>query len=141
MCLINCFVWYKHNLENSDFNNKNICYCKLYWSFSVPLPPGPILRGSSNFAYDNLIIKWTAPANNTFVTKYRVSVDGTTQQTSSYKPEIHFIAKDLTPGMNYTVKIVTVSGTTDDVQESSVLNETIRITPTSKKMMCLWIWF
>lgn len=101
------------------------------------MPPGPILNDSSNFAYDNLIIKWTAPANNTLVTKYRVSINGTTQQTSSHNPEIHFTAKDLTPGMKYTVKIVTVSGTTDSVEESSELIETIRITPTSKKIMCL----
>lgn len=111
------------------------------WSFSVPLPPGPILTGSSNFAYNNLIIKWTAPANNTFVTKYRVSIDGATQQTLRHDPEIQFTAKALTPGMNYTVKIVTVSGTTDNVSESSEHIETIRITPTSKKMMCFWIWF
>lgn len=100
------------------------------------MSPGPILRGSSNFAHNNLIIKWTAPVNNTFVTKYRVSIDGATEQTSSHEPEINFTVKTLTPGMNYTVKIATISGTTD-VKESLEHIEIIRITPTSTQMMCL----
>lgn len=101
--------------------------------FSVPLPPGPILK-SSYFAHDNLIIKWTAPANRTFVTKYRVSIDGATQQTLGGEPEIQFSVKALTPGMICTVKIVTISGATD-VKESSEYFETIRIISTSEYIM------
>lgn len=102
----------------------------LYSPVSVPLPPGPILIGQSIFAHDNFIIKWTAPSN-TFVTKYRVSIDGDTQHTLSHEPEINFTVKVLTPGMNYSVKIVTISGTTN-VKESLEHIEIIRITPTSK---------
>lgn len=102
-------------------------------SFSVPWPPGPILIGQSSFAHDNLIIKWTAPVN-TFVTKYRVSIDEATQHTLSHEPEIELTVKMLTPGMNYTAKIATLSGTSD-VKESLEHIEIIRITQTSKYIL------
>lgn len=65
------------------------------------------------------------------MTKYRVSTDGATQHTLNREPQIEFTVKVLTPGVNYTVKIATLSGTAD-VKESLEHIEIIRITPTSK---------
>ena len=97
------------------------------------MPPGQI-TSESNFAHDNLVIKWTAP-ENTHVTKYEVTIDGTTKETSNKSSSISFGVTSLVPGKYYDVEIVTVSGT-DDVKKSSPYNEEIRIKPTSKWEIC-----
>lgn len=99
------------------------------------MPPGQI-TSESNFAHDNLVIKWTAP-ENTHVTKYEVTIDGTTKETSNKSSSISFGVTSLVPGKYYNVKIVTVSGLNEsDVKKSSPYNEEIRIIPTSKWEIC-----
>lgn len=83
----------------------------------------------SNFAYDNLQIKWTKPSN-TFVTGYEVIIDDIKYTTSSSELT-QFNGKNFTPGKHYNVTIVTVSGITD-VKKSVKYTKQIRITPTSK---------
>lgn len=102
-------------------------------SISVPSAPGPVIPSQSNFAHDNLQVKWTEPVN-TVVTNYEVSLDGNTYTTMSSDTMYHFNGKNFVPGKSYEISIVTVSGTTSDiVKKSSKHTEWIRITPTSKK--------
>ena len=99
-----------------------------------PMPPGQIIENESNFGYDNISIKWTAP-ENTSVTKYEVTIEGTNykQETTNSNPSISFGVTSLVPGKHYNVQIVTVSGTTEsDVKRSSPYVKQIRITPTRK---------
>lgn len=107
----------------------NIC---ILFSLTVPLAPGPI-KIESHFAHNNLQIKWTMPVN-TVVTKYEVTVDGTTYTTMSNDTIYHFNGKNFVPGKSYVISIVTVSGTISDiVKKSSVHTESIRTTPRSKR--------
>lgn len=102
-------------------------------SLTVPLAPGLIIKNGSNFAHNNLTIKWTAPAN-TVVTKYEVTIDDTPYTTMSSDAMYQFTGKDFVPGKRYAISIVTVSGTTSDiVKRSSEHMESIRTTPTSKR--------
>ena len=98
------------------------------------MPPRQIIKSESHFAHDNLLIKWTAP-ENTHVTKYEVTIDGKTNETSNNSSSISFGVTSLVPGKYYNVKIVTVSGLSD-VKKSSPYNEEIRIIPTSKWEIC-----
>lgn len=105
----------------------------IYQSITVPSAPGPVIPSQSNFAHDNLQVKWTAPVN-TVVTKYEVSLDGTTYTTMSSDAMFQFTGKVFVPGHLYVISIVTVSGTTSDiVKKSSKHTEWIRTTPTSKR--------
>lgn len=71
---------------------------------------------------------------NTLVTKYEVTIDGTTYTTTSIDVMYQFTGKVFVPGKSYVISIVTVSGTTADiVRKSSEHREWIRITPTSKR--------
>lgn len=97
---------------------------------SDPLSPGPILN-ESNFAHNGLRINWTAP-NNTFVTRYEVTIDDVSYNTSSNSITLaQFNGKSFTPGAYYYVRIVTVSGETLS-KKSPAHTEWIRIIPTSK---------
>lgn len=102
-------------------------------SITVPSAPGPVIPSQSNFAHDNLQIKWTAPVN-TVVTKYELTIDGSTYTTMNNDSGYQFTGKVFIPGHFYVISIVTVSGTTSDiVKKSSKHTEWIRITPTSKR--------
>lgn len=104
-----------------------MCLC-----ISDPLSPGPILKNESILSYNNLYIKWTAPIN-TMITRYEVTIDGATYNTSSNSIALAQVSgKSFTPGQNYYVIIVTVSGDTL-VRKSSEHAERIRIVSTSKK--------
>ncbi|XP_056015663.1 receptor-type tyrosine-protein phosphatase O-like [Ostrea edulis] len=74
----------------------------------VPLPPGSILD-SSDFSPDDLMLNWTPPINSTEVTKYDVTINGTTLSTLDSTTKIQF-TKQLIPATHYRVGIVTVSG-------------------------------
>lgn len=68
------------------------------------------------------------------VTKYEVTLDGTTYATMGSDAMYQFSGKDFVPGKSYVLSIVTVSGTTSDiVKKSSEHTESIRTTPTSKR--------
>lgn len=68
------------------------------------------------------------------VTKYEVTIDGTTYTTMSSDAMYQFTGKVFVPGKSYDISIVTVSGTTSDiVKKSSNHTESIRTTPTSKR--------
>jgi hypothetical protein len=109
----------------------------MYMSFnlSVPLPSRSILD-NSDFAHNKLMLSWTPPINNTMVSMYDVTIDGTTQRTVNSNPTIQFV-KHLIPGTNYTVSIVTVSGqniNNNEEKMSAAYTEEIRTTPTSKNV-------
>lgn len=102
-------------------------------SLTVPSAPGRIKNEGSNFAHNNLKINWTAPVN-TEVTKYEVTLNGTTYTTTGSDAMYQFTGEVFVPGKWYTISIVTVSGTTSDiVKKSSDHTELIRTTPTSKR--------
>lgn len=96
--------------------------------FSVPMPPGPINKSESNFAYNNLQLSWSAPVN-TIITKYEVTLDELLYVASSN--DFTQFKNFFVPGKYYIVSIVTVSGTTNE-KKSTEHSEWIRITPTSK---------
>jgi hypothetical protein len=92
---------------------------------------------NSDFAHDKLMLSWTPPINNTVVSYYEVTINGTTQRTVNRNPNIQF-TKFLTPGTNYTVSIMTVSGlnlNNNEEEKSTVYTEEIRTTPTSKDVI------
>lgn len=104
----------------------------ILFSLIVPLAPGPI-KHESHFAHNDLQINWAAPVN-TVVTKYEVTIDGTTYTTMSSDAMYQFTGKVFVPGKLYDISIVTVSGTTSDiVKKSSEHTESIRTTPRSKR--------
>lgn len=112
-----------------DFNTQTF----IDLSITVPSAPGPVILSQSNFAHDNLQIKWTAPVNKV-VTRYEVSPDGTTYTTMSSDAMFQFTDKVFVPGHLYVISIITVSGTTSDiVKKSSKHTEWIRTTPASKR--------
>nr|XP_034308545.1 phosphatidylinositol phosphatase PTPRQ-like [Crassostrea gigas] len=95
---------------------------------TVPSAPGPIEKSESNFAHNNLQIRWTAPVN-TLVTRYEVTIDGTTYNTINSDALYQFTGKVFIPGKSYVISIVTITGTTD-VKRSSEHTEWMKITPT-----------
>lgn len=68
------------------------------------------------------------------VTKYEVTLNGTTYTTMSSDAMYQLSGKVFVPGKSYVISIVTVSGTTSDiVKKSSEHTESIRTIPTSKR--------
>ncbi|XP_061188876.1 mucin-like protein [Saccostrea echinata] len=66
-----------------------------------PLPPGPILRNESNLHPDHLFLKWLPPVHGIHVNRFRISVNGRTDDSSPN--EISWKTK-LEPGTKYNVK-------------------------------------
>ncbi|XP_061176197.1 phosphatidylinositol phosphatase PTPRQ-like [Saccostrea echinata] len=92
-----------------------------------PHPPGSILN-SSSFAYNNLILKWTPPSN-TIITKYEVTIDQKSYNTTNNNPLLSF-TEEFTPGKYHDVSIVTISGASIEEKRSTTHRERIRITQT-----------
>lgn len=128
-CLMISVVLGNDTIENIDLNT----WTYIDLSITVPLAPGLIIRDESNFSHNNLKIKWTAPVD-TVVTKYEITLNGTTYYAMNEDPIYQFNGKDFVPGESYEISIVTVSGTTlDSVKKSSEHTEWIRTIPTSKR--------
>ncbi|XP_055997522.1 uncharacterized protein LOC125648181 [Ostrea edulis] len=73
-----------------------------------PLRPGPILRRLSNFSADNLYLRWEASGQNSFVSRYRVTIGDRSQQTIASVPEIYW-KELLLPVTLYNVTITAIS--------------------------------
>ncbi|XP_055997519.1 uncharacterized protein LOC125645547 isoform X2 [Ostrea edulis] len=73
-----------------------------------PLRPGPILRSLSNSSADNLYLRWEASRQNSFVSRYRVTIGNRSQETTASVPEIYW-EELLLPVTLYNVTITAIS--------------------------------
>nr|XP_022296650.1 mucin-like protein [Crassostrea virginica] len=73
-----------------------------------PLPPGPVSDILSNYSADNLYLRWNASEFDSFVNRYKISIDGHDQTTDGNEPEIHW-NELLEPHKPYNVSIIAIS--------------------------------
>lgn len=78
------------------------------WLVTEPLPPGPVSDILSNYSADNLYLRWNASEFDSFVNRYKVSIDGHDQTTDGNEPEIHW-NELLEPHKPYNVSIIAIS--------------------------------
>lgn len=62
----------------------------------------------SNYSADNLYLRWNASEFDSFVNRYKVSIDGHDQTTDGNEPEIHW-NELLEPHKPYNVSIIAIS--------------------------------
>ncbi|XP_062609556.1 uncharacterized protein LOC134271356 [Saccostrea cucullata] len=82
-----------------------------------PLPPGHILKNTSNLHPDHLYLKWIPPNHGAHVNRYSISVNGRTDSSSSNG--ISWTSK-LEPGTNYNVSLTSICWYPQSFQKASV---------------------
>ncbi|XP_062579151.1 uncharacterized protein LOC134241081 [Saccostrea cucullata] len=101
-------IYIRSKIHLSDPPDEIIVDSERNYVILDPVKPGKLVQNLCNRSADYLYLRWEKSGKNSFVNRYRVTIDGRTQITTGYEPEIYWEVL-LLPNTQYNVTITAIS--------------------------------